>query len=98
MEKPVTSPYWTSLRLFSLGTRNAKGQTREPHKFHDAMYASEKGIAHEGHVFSAPMDWRSIIDQFQALENDVRIIDLPVCGELLEKTSQSPHLIWIGWS
>ena len=82
MENTITSSYWTSLTPFSLGTRNAKGQTRKRHKFHDAMYASENRTAYKGHLFSAPMDWRSIFDQLQALEKELRIIDLPVYGEL----------------
>ena len=85
MEKTVTSPYWTSLTLFSLGSRNSQGHLRKRHKLHDAMYASEQRTAFKGQLYSAPMDWRSIVDQLQTLENDVRIVDLPVIGELLEK-------------
>ena len=85
MEKTVTSPYWTSLTLFSLASRNTQGQLRKRHKLHDAMYASEQRTAFKGQLYSAPMDWRSVVDQLQTLENDVRIVDLPVIGELLEK-------------
>ena len=53
------------------------------------MYASKQRTAYKGQLFSAPMAWRSIFDQLQSLENDVRVVDLPVIGELLEKKGES---------
>ena len=49
------------------------------------MHASEQRTAYKGQLFSAPMDWRSIFDQLQPLENDVRVVDRPVVGELIEE-------------
>ena len=85
MEKTVTSPYWTGLTLFSMGSREGKGQQRKRHKLHDVMYSSAQRTAFKGQLFSAPMDWRSICDQLEALDNEERVVDLPVLGEVLEK-------------
>ena len=49
------------------------------------MYSSAQRTAFKGQLFSAPMDWRSICDQLEALENEERVVDLPVLGEVLEK-------------
>ena len=87
MEKTVTNPYWTGLTLFTLGARESDKKPRrgKRHKLHDAMYASKHRTAYKGQLFSAPMDWRSIQEQLEAAAKDVRFVDLPMHGEILEK-------------
>ena len=85
MEKTVTSPYWTALTLFTLARRDGKKTERKRHKLHDAMYSTNARVAFKGQLYSAPMDWRSIADQLDLLDRDVRVSDLPVVGELLQK-------------
>ena len=85
MEKTVTSPFWTGLTLFSMGSRDQRADKRKRHKLHDTMYASRQRTAFKGQLFSAPMDWRSINEQLEQMEKHERVVDLPVTGALLEK-------------
>ena len=85
MEKTVTSPYWTGLTLFSVGHQGQAGSTRKRHKLHEAMYMSKQRVAYKGQLFSAPMDWRSIVDQLEDMQQAPRVVDLPVSGAILEK-------------
>ena len=85
MEKTVISPYWTGLTLFSIGARGHEGKARKRHKLDEAMYTSQERIAFKGQLFSAPMDWRSVLEQIKEMETAPRIVDLPVTGEILAK-------------
>ena len=85
MEKTVTSPYWTGLTLFAIGTRGQDRVTRKRHKLDEAMYMSEQRVAFKGQLFSAPMDWLHIHEQIQELDAMPRVVDLPVSGEILTK-------------
>ena len=85
MEKTVTSPFWTGLTLFSVGAHGQDHHTRKRHKLDEAMYMSKQRVAFKGQLFSAPMDWRSVMEQINDLDKQPRIVDLPVSGEMLEK-------------
>ena len=89
MEKTVTSPYWTGLTLFSIGTRGQDRVTRKRHKLDEAMYMSEQRVAFKGQLFSAPMDWLHIHEQIQELDAMPRVVDLPVSGEILTEEARS---------
>ena len=98
MEKTVTSPFWTGLTLFSVGAHGQDHHTRERHKLDEAMYMSKQRVAFKGQLFSAPMDWRSVMEQINDLDKQPRIVDLPVSGEMLEKrvrVSVSAGLVWV---
>ena len=85
MEKTVTSPYWTGLSLFSVGAHGRDNKVRKRHKLDEAMYMSQQRVAFKGQLFSAPMDWRSVLEQIKELEASPRIADLPITGEILAK-------------
>ena len=50
---------------------------------HDAMYSSERRVAFKGQVFSAPMDWSELLDQFEKIDKNEARVELPVLGEAL---------------
>ena len=66
MEKTVATPYWTGLTLFTVREQN----TKRRHKLFDNMYQSESRVAFKGQVFSAPMDWTSMLQQLQQMDKD----------------------------
>ena len=41
-------------------------RVRGKHKLHDPFFSGEGRIAYKGQLFSAPMDWRNIVEQLQA--------------------------------
>ena len=49
------------------------------------MYMTQQRVAFKGQLFSAPMDWRSVMEQIKEMEASPRIVDLPVSGEILTK-------------
>ena len=67
MEKTVTSPFWTGLTLFSIGAHGNDKRTRKRHKLDEAMYANRQRVAFKGQLFSAPMDWCSILEQIEEI-------------------------------
>ena len=85
MEKTVTSPFWTGLTLFSIGAAGQEHKVRKRHKLDEAMYMSQQRVAFKGQLFSAPMDWRCVLEQIKEMEESPRIVDLPVTGEILAK-------------
>ncbi len=80
MEMTVSSPYWTGIAAWVV---QGKGQRRlVRHKMADAMYQTEQRVMFKGQLFSAPMDWPSMIRQLQELETQ-EVVSLPVVGEVL---------------
>ena len=49
----------------------------------DVMYKSPGRVAFKGQVFSAPMDWRSMLDQLDAAAQEESQICIPHTGEIL---------------
>ena len=47
------------------------------------MYQSESRVAFKGQVFSAPMDWTSMLQQLQQMDEDEALIALPHTGATL---------------
>ncbi len=80
MEKTMASPYWTGLMLYCIGMHQPK---RKTHLFENPLYQAKGRIAFKGQMFSAPMDWRNVMQQVQALENKETQIALPITGEIL---------------
>ena len=78
MEKTVSTPYWTGLTLFSVSQLG-----RRKHLMHDRMYQNDTRIAFKGQVYSAPMDWRSTIEQLEELDASETHISLPIVGAVL---------------
>ncbi len=50
---------------------------------HDPMYRSLERVAFKGQLFSAPMEWTSMLEQLQRLEEGEIHISLPVVGAVL---------------
>ena len=78
MEKTVSSPFWTGITLFSIGARGSARKGRRKHLMHDAMYSSERRVAFKGQVFSAPMEWDSLLEQLQEMDREEVRVVLPV--------------------
>jgi len=68
MEKTVSSPFWTGLTLFNIGRRDAERKSHRQHLMHDTMYSSHRRVAFKGQVFSAPMNWSSLVEQLKRLK------------------------------
>ena len=91
MEKTVATPFWTGLTIFTIGRQGQERANKPRHLLHEAMYASEVRTAFKGQIFSAPMDWRSMLQQLEEVEKkEVRRCtqerqgpDLPVLGQAL---------------
>ena len=83
MEKTVSSLYWTGMTLFSIGLRSDGRKTRRKHLMEAAMYSANRRVAFKGQVFSAPMDWSSMLEQLQRIETGEERVALPVLGEVL---------------
>ena len=47
------------------------------------MYGRDGRVAYKGKIFSAPMDWDSMVEQFKKIEKQETNIVLPATGELL---------------
>lgn len=97
MEKTVTSSFWTGLTLFSVGARGQDHKTRKRHKLDEAMYVSQQRVAFNGQLFSAPMDWRSVMEQIKDVDKEPRIVDFPVSGEIWEnkKCEWASLQVWL---
>ena len=68
--------------LFSIDVRRS-GSKRPKHLLHNPMYQQEGRVAYKGQLFSAPMDWSSMVEQLKKLESTETHISLPVTGEVL---------------
>ena len=79
MEKTSASPYWTGMTLFI--AKKQRGQRR--HLMHNPLYQATQRVAFKGQVFSAPMDWSSMIEQLQQMEKKDALIALPHVGAVL---------------
>jgi len=66
MEKTCATPFWTGLMLMEIDVRRGATGARKRHMLHERLYSSEGRIAYKGQLFSAPMDWRNIVEQIQA--------------------------------
>ena len=66
--------------LFSIDSRHAGRRTRN---LLETMYAGQGRIAFKGQLFSAPMDWNSLLTQLQKMEAEEIQISLPVLGAVL---------------
>ena len=66
MEKTCATPFWTGIMLMEIDVRrNAKGN-RKRHMMHEPLYSGQGRIAYKGQLFSAPMDWRNMLEQIEA--------------------------------
>eukprot|EP00959_Pyramimonas_sp_CCMP1952_P194416 4065222-Pyramimonas_sp.AAC.1 len=83
MEKTCDSRYWTGLTLFSIDVRQTQRSKRPKHLLHSPMYQNEGRVAYKGQLFSAPMDWASMVEQMKKLEAGSLHIALPVTGAVL---------------
>ena len=93
MEKTVSTPFWTGLTVFTIGQRRQERSNRPRHLMHDAMFSAPTRVAFKGQIFSAPLDWSSLLKQLEELEaNEVRRVtgaggvlppDLPIVGQAL---------------
>ena len=63
MEKTVATPYWTGMTLFSIDRRHT--QHRHKHNLLDNVYESRGRVLFKGQLFSAPMDWKSVLEQLE---------------------------------
>ena len=79
MEKTVATPFWTGLTLFSVREHRA----RRRHLLYETMYQASSRVAFKGQVFSAPMDWTSMLQQLQEMEKKEALIALPHTGSSL---------------
>ena len=82
MEKTVSTPFWTGLMLFSIDVRHSNRSTRAKHMLHNPLYQIDGRIAYKGQLFSAPMDWASMMDQLEKMEKDEVHVSLPVTGAI----------------
>ena len=81
MEKTVATPFWTGLTVFSIGMRKGQDRkSRRKHLLHDAMYSSEARTAFKGQVFSAPMDWTSMLQQLRRMNEEETFRCVPSSG------------------
>ena len=83
MEKTTSSPYWTGLTVFTIGSVGVGRKTRRRHLLNDALYSHKVRLAYKGQLFSAPMDWKHIQEQLEECDSEETKIVLPVVGELL---------------
>ena len=83
MEKTVSTKHWTGLMLFQIDVRHSNRSSRAKHKMHDPLYRVDGRIAYKGQLFSAPMDWNSMMDQLKRMEKEEVHVSLPVTGAVL---------------
>ena len=81
MEKTCATPFWTGLMLFCVDSRNSS--RRRKHLMHSPLFQPQGRVFYKGQIFSAPMDWPSMVEQLQKLEKEEPHISLPVMGEVL---------------
>ena len=87
MEKTCATPFWTGMMLMEIDVRRERKGNRKKHMMHEDLYSGQGRIAYKGQLFSAPMDWRSMIEQIEAsdlfassrekrqlLENELRVM------------------------
>ena len=55
VEKIVSTPFWTGLKLMEIDVRRGQNSVRRRHKLHDPLFSGEGRIAYKGQLFSAPM-------------------------------------------
>ena len=56
---------------------------RRKHLLQDPLYQHEGRIAWKGQLFSAPMDWKSMLEQLKRMEKTDAHISLPITGAVL---------------
>ena len=56
MEKTVSSPHWTGLTVFTIGTKGQERRKTKQHLMHEKMFSADVRTAFKGQIFSAPMD------------------------------------------
>ena len=52
--------------LMEIDVRRERKGSRKKHMMHEDLYSGQGRIAYKGQPFSAPMDWRSMIEQIEA--------------------------------
>jgi hypothetical protein len=80
VDKTCAPPYWTGLMLFCI---NRRYRGRCTHLMNEKMSRQEGRVAFKGQLFSAPMDWASMLEQLQSMEKKGALIALPVVGTVL---------------
>ena len=81
MEMTVSSAFWTSLCLFTVaGIRK--------HIMHERIFNCDERVGFRGNVFSAPMDWKEILQQIDALDASEPRVALPHTGAVLASSVQ----------
>ncbi len=76
----VAFPFWTGMMLFSIDRREPR---RRQHNLLEEVYAHHGRDCFKGQLFSAPMDWSAVVQQFQDLESKGSLAALPVVGAVL---------------
>ena len=66
--------------LFCIDTRHSR---RRKHLLENLLYQHEGRAAYKGHLFSAPMAWRSMVEQLKKLDAEEVRVSLLVLGEVL---------------
>ena len=80
MEKLAASRFWTT--LFTVTIDAKRKYSKKKHTMGDTMYEQEHRVQFKGQVFSAPLDWETIMEQLQRGETEAHVM-LPVRGEAL---------------
>ena len=80
MEKACASPFWAGLMLLCI---DQQSRGRRKHLMHEKLYKHEGRIAWKGQLFSAPMDWSSMLQQMEDMDKKETQISLPIAGAVL---------------
>ncbi len=74
MEKACASPFWTGVMLFCI---DQQSHGKRKHLVHESLYQYEGRIVWKGQLFSAPMDWKNMLEQIKKMDDD-EILSLPL--------------------
>ena len=83
MEKTCATPFWTGMMLFEISVRRDAAGAKKKHLLHETLYSNQGRVAFKGQLFSAPMDWASMVEQLEAMEKEETLISIPVTGAVL---------------
>ena len=83
MEKTVSSPHWTGLTVFTIGAKGQERRKTKQHLMHEKMFSADVRTAFKGQIFSAPMDWKNIINQLEQISSQESYICHPMDTRVL---------------
>jgi hypothetical protein len=92
MEKTVATPFLTGLMLMEIDVRRGQNSARRRHKIHDPLLSGEGRIAYKGQLFSAPMDWRNVVEQLEARDLFATNREKQVLSELEGMKQAETHI------